>query len=288
MKSMLKLLAIAPLAVLIGLVGCGDDENPVETVTVFDTVRVVDPGPPMYIFGAVYLHDSVLNGYVELFDRSASGVRPDSVVVGSNVISDLNSWYWTPDDNYYAAPFWRLNDSSFVSGDTVPVKIYYGSEMAMVSHKVMDRRIDTLIMIDEPESPITPGSDLVLTWNTFEDADFYGVSVSFEENLGEGMYSYTSEQLAITDTTITIPGSSLDYVGSFSYQIYPYRGPIPTAEGVMVPNINTPSMTGHFWTYGGDSYRWLSVSDVTRTSTDDSGEKNRLEPKDLLRRLMDK
>lgn len=281
---------LCSLALVIAIAGCGDDDNPVVTQTLVDTlvdtVTVVQAGPSMMIFSAIYLSDSVLGGYMEIWDHSYSGTHPDSIVVGASVLEDLERWYWSPDDHYWSASLWDLYDSSFASGDTVTVKLYYNDEMAMVSLEILDREWDSVVMVTEPTSPIMRGDDVELMWNSFDGIDFYGVSVSYEVRDEFDNYTYFYDDWAITDTMITIPGTSLDYEGSMSYQVYPYRGPLPTAEGVVPPNIDTPSMSGHIWTYGDGNYRSVTVSDPPMKTTVDSNREKMSDPDDILRKAV--
>lgn len=251
MRKLTILLMILVLSASVLFVGCSDDDdNPVGSSL-----------KPLTIFGAVYISSQKLNGYIEFWDISASGKTLDSAKIGDNItITDFESWYWVGDDNYWGSSLSYYYDSSYSSGDTINIKLYDEGTVADVDIVLMDRSTDVVSFVEEPSSPISMNTPFDLTWTSHPLAEFYTVTVSNSWTDINGHYQYNSSQFTTTDTTMTISAEFSAHAGDLSYNVYPYRGNVPTGEGAVAPNVETSTMSGNIWTYGDNEYGSVTVA----------------------------
>ncbi|MBD3403695.1 hypothetical protein GF420_12425 [candidate division GN15 bacterium] len=271
--------AIAALSLLV-VVGCGDDDDPVSS------------GPMTDIYQQGYvalLNNNQLEFYIEYWDLSFSGLYPDSVTVGGTMTDTyLDSWYWTPDDNYYAADDYRIpNDSSHASGDTIECVTYYAGQAIASSITLLHRDNDRPVIQVPPNDNDTVliGEPVTVIWDEIPSADFYGIAYSYHRD-SLGLNVYSQFRTNVTDTQLVIPGAMIQDNGYVEVSVYGYTGPMPDS-GVFATNPSSGRMIGALWSYTYSTSRRVYVGTGAPDGANPVPPTEAPEdPRNLLRQLM--
>ncbi len=276
---MRKLIALATLTSIVAaaaFTGCSDDDENSPTSSSI---------APIMVFSGIYLSNSRLAGYIEMWDVTFSGQHVDSIHVGDNIRStDVESWYWAADDQYWSVRLWDYYDSSYSSGDTVVVRFFDEGEMSEARIKILSNATDSVTFLVEPAAPLAVGVPVQFAWADFPDADFYTVSVNHYYD-SAGASRSLSRGWATTDTTFTLPAEYTSHDGNVALRVIPYTGPRPTAEGVVPTNVNGSTVRGQIWSYGYSTYRNYTVGTGKKLNTPPSPTPSET-PSDILKRLL--
>lgn len=146
--------------------------------------------------------------------------------------------------------------STYANGDLVLVEIFTPSGVSTCSEKVLDYDLSRPVPIDwsynYPYDTVDIGTELTVSWNTVEYADWYAVEAEYDYD-SSGIQNETRSYFNTTGTTVTIPAASVGFNGRYYMRIRPITGPLPDdAQG----NITGGVVRG---VIGSSSYRSFNI-----------------------------
>ncbi|MBD3403694.1 hypothetical protein GF420_12420 [candidate division GN15 bacterium] len=231
-------------------VGCGDDD---ENGPTGSSLRAV-----LMMQGFVAINPD-LEYCIELWDVTASGRHPDSLNISDSIATTyFDSWYWTPQDNYWASCDYGTDVVGLASGDTVEVTTYMGTAMVTTPIRLLHRSNDRPSIVSPPANDtVATGESITYVWDRVPNADFYGFSYRYyHDSAGLNVYSYQYE--TTTDTSFTIPGALTPDNGNYYLSVSAYTGPRPVS-GAATPNVNGAGIQGTVWSYSYSGSRTVFV-----------------------------
>ncbi len=215
MKHPRLLVVVMLIALAIGA-GCGDDDYPICPVQTQSAVAV----------GTISLQGNDLYAYGDVVGLNGHEPDLDSVIVHDMKADVGPGMSGTGFRHFYLSEV----SSGLISGDTVDIEFYTTGGVSTTRAKVLSFADDRIQLVSGFMN-YDSGATAAFAWNQSPNADWYYVRTTFayRDSTGEMVFSRHEYVKTIGDTTLTVPGDSLEYNGSLEVQLQVGTGPDPTS-----------------------------------------------------------
>lgn len=239
MKQLILTIGLS-LMILALVAGCSDDEENCPTCPTFSQTAVAS--------GQAFLSQNELVVHAEIVGLQGQEAALDSVTVqGLPASLEIGMMGTT-----YTHVLFEDSTLGLVSGDTIEVRFYTPEGVSSARTKVL-RTPDDGVHVLSGFQDYDSGATATFVWSSSPNADWYRIRTTFmsEDSTGALVRRRHAYVQSIDDTTFTIPGDSLSYVGSLELYLEVGTGADPSSgsgniTGGSVRGLVTSSVVGGY------------------------------------------